>query len=126
MVERRRLLPKIRGSWFCFGMLLLVGGILFVYFAYVAYPDYFLTFVFPGGPMDLGGVILKLLLPLIAVFAGVVLVYVSIGDDPGQQEENSRGLPPPPPPQVCPHCGGPLTFVQQYGRLYCYACSKYQ
>jgi hypothetical protein len=98
MVGSRRLLPKINGSWFFFGMLLLVGGVLFVYFAYVAYPDYFLNFVFPGGPMDLGGVILKLLLPLIAVFAGGVLVYVSIGDDNGKQEEDSRGLPPPPPP----------------------------
>ena len=119
-------MPKIHASWFFFGMLLLVGGILFICFAYVAYPDYFLNFVFPGGSMDLGGVILRLLLPLIAVLAGGVLVYVSIGDDPDQQEEASRGLPPPPPPQTCPHCGGPLTFVQQHRRLYCPVCSEYQ
>jgi len=90
MIRRQWLLPKIHGSWFFFGMLLLVGGILFVYFAYVAYPGYFLNFVFPGGPVDLGGVILMLLLPLIAVFAGGVLVYVSIRDEPVQQKETFR------------------------------------
>jgi hypothetical protein len=120
------MLPKIRGSWFFFGMLLLVGGILFVYFAYVAYPGYFLNFVFPGGPVDLGGVFLMLLLPLIAVFAGGVLVYVSIGGEPVQQKETFVGLPLPPPLQACPHCGGPLTFVQQYGRFYGYGCNEYQ
>ena len=41
-------------------------------------------------------------------------------------------LPPPPPPpppvaatQMCPTCGNPLTFIQQYGRWYCYNCKKY-
>jgi len=37
--------------------------------------------------------------------------------------------PPPPPPatatQPCPTCGQPLTFIQQYGRWYCYNCKKY-
>jgi hypothetical protein len=37
--------------------------------------------------------------------------------------------PPPPPPeaaaQACPTCGQPMTFVQQYGRSYCYNCKKY-
>jgi hypothetical protein len=41
-----------------------------------------------------------------------------------------RGVPPPPPPpsataQVCPTCGKPLTFVQQYNRWYCTNCKKY-
>jgi MFS family permease len=35
--------------------------------------------------------------------------------------------PPPPPPgaEVCPTCGGPLTYIQQYQRWYCYKCKKY-
>jgi len=36
---------------------------------------------------------------------------------------------PPPPPtgavQVCPTCGRPMTFVQQYNRWYCTNCKKY-
>jgi sporulation protein YlmC with PRC-barrel domain len=31
----------------------------------------------------------------------------------------------PQPPQVCPTCKGPLTFVPQYQRWYCYKCKKY-
>jgi MFS family permease len=44
----------------------------------------------------------------------------------------SAGPPPPlaPPPspqavQTCPTCGGPLTFIEQYNRWYCYKCQKY-
>jgi len=35
--------------------------------------------------------------------------------------------PPPPPPgaEACPTCGGPLTYVPQYQRWYCYKCKKY-
>jgi len=37
--------------------------------------------------------------------------------------------PPSPPPtgaaQMCPTCGQPLTFIQQYGRWYCPNCKKY-
>ena len=42
----------------------------------------------------------------------------------------SHGPPPPPAPtataQMCPTCGQPLTFVQQYNRWYCANCRKYQ
>ena len=42
----------------------------------------------------------------------------------------SRAGPPPPPPpaavaQICPTCGQPLTYIQQYGRWYCANCRKY-
>jgi uncharacterized membrane protein len=39
-----------------------------------------------------------------------------------------RAPPPPPPPgavQMCPTCGQPMTFVQQYNRWYCTNCKKY-
>jgi hypothetical protein len=39
-----------------------------------------------------------------------------------------RRAPPPPPglsAQICPTCGQPLTFVQQYNRWYCQNCKKY-
>lgn len=35
---------------------------------------------------------------------------------------------PPPPPtgvQMCPTCGQPMTFMQQYNRWYCNNCKKY-
>jgi hypothetical protein len=37
-------------------------------------------------------------------------------------------LPPPPPnftPPVCPTCGNPLSYIQQYQRWYCYKDKKY-
>lgn len=37
-------------------------------------------------------------------------------------------LPPPPPGEaapICPFCGGPLTYIQQYQRLYCYRDQRY-
>jgi len=39
-------------------------------------------------------------------------------------------VPSPPPSQVagpptCPTCGQRLTFVEQYGKWYCYNCRKY-
>jgi predicted RNA-binding Zn-ribbon protein involved in translation (DUF1610 family) len=40
-------------------------------------------------------------------------------------------LPPPPPPPpnyvkpVCPTCGSPLSYIQQYQRWYCYREKKY-
>ncbi len=42
----------------------------------------------------------------------------------------SPAAPPPPPPQnpqtpICPTCGGPLTYVAQYQRWYCYKEQKY-
>ncbi len=39
----------------------------------------------------------------------------------------SRGPPPPPAAavQMCPTCGRPMTFVQQYNRWYCPNCKKY-
>ena len=35
--------------------------------------------------------------------------------------------PPPPPPQapICPFCGGPLTYIVQYQRWYCYREQRY-
>lgn len=39
-----------------------------------------------------------------------------------------RRAPPPPPglsAQICPTCGQPLIFVQQYNRWYCQNCKKY-
>jgi len=33
--------------------------------------------------------------------------------------------PQQPSAQVCPTCKGPLSFIQQYQRWYCYKCQKY-
>ena len=47
-----------------------------------------------------------------------------------RQLHEAKTLPPPPPPpptiaQICPVCGQPLVFIQQYRRWYCYNCKKY-
>jgi hypothetical protein len=39
-----------------------------------------------------------------------------------------QSAPPPPPSgtaQLCPTCGRPMTFIQQYNRWYCPNCKKY-
>jgi len=33
--------------------------------------------------------------------------------------------PQQPQQQVCPTCKGPLSYIQQYQRWYCYKCQKY-
>ena len=48
----------------------------------------------------------------------------------GQTLVTSPPSPSPPPApaaavQMCPTCGQPLAFIQQYGRWYCYNCKKY-
>ena len=49
-----------------------------------------------------------------------------------QNNQNSPTIsyppPPPPPPDstpLCPTCGNPLSYIQQYQRWYCYAEQKY-
>ena len=43
------------------------------------------------------------------------------------QAAPSAPIPSPPPPApTCPTCGGPLTYIQQYQRWYCYKEQKYQ
>jgi len=34
-------------------------------------------------------------------------------------------LPPGPTPPACPRCGGPLAWIGEYQRNYCYRCSAY-
>lgn len=29
------------------------------------------------------------------------------------------------PQQICPTCKGPLTYIEEYDRWYCYKCKKY-
>ena len=44
------------------------------------------------------------------------------------QQSTNLPLPPPPPGSaapICPFCGGPLTYIQQYQRLYCYKDQRY-
>ncbi len=34
--------------------------------------------------------------------------------------------PPPMPGRSCPVCGGPLTYIPEYNRYYCYHCQRYE
>jgi len=49
---------------------------------------------------------------------------------PPQAPSQQFSHPPPPPPTtvaqpLCPTCGQPLTFIQEYNKWYCYNCNKY-
>ena len=46
--------------------------------------------------------------------------YVILKPSTGQPLSGQTGQPP-----TCPICGGPLTYIQQYGRWYCYKDQKY-
>jgi sporulation protein YlmC with PRC-barrel domain len=41
------------------------------------------------------------------------------------QEPQPQPLQAQQPQQVCPTCNGPLTYIPQYQRMYCYRCKKY-
>lgn len=65
-------------------------------------------------------------------FAGAIIMIVAryINLNPAAPQAGmEQAVPPPPPLQtasaVCPTCGYPLSYVQQYGRWYCYNCNKY-
>jgi hypothetical protein len=65
-------------------------------------------------------------------FAGAIILLVAYYVKPKLgtvQTAPSQVAPPPPPPSatvpLCQTCGQPLTFIQQYGRWYCYNCNKY-
>jgi uncharacterized membrane protein YraQ (UPF0718 family) len=34
--------------------------------------------------------------------------------------------PPPMPGRTCPRCGGPLEYIPEYNRYYCYHCQRYE
>jgi len=46
--------------------------------------------------------------------------YVVLKPPAGQPLTAQTSQPP-----TCPTCGGPLTYIQQYGRWYCYKDQKY-
>ncbi|HIH01953.1 TPA: hypothetical protein HA259_07810 [Thermoplasmata archaeon] len=35
-------------------------------------------------------------------------------------------VPPPTPGRTCPSCGGPLEYIPEYNRYYCYRCQRYE
>jgi len=37
----------------------------------------------------------------------------------------SENLPPPPPEVECPYCGGPIEYIEEYDRYYCFKCRRY-
>ena len=43
----------------------------------------------------------------------------------GYVQATPTAVAPPPPQSMCPTCGRPLTYIQQYNRWYCSAEQKY-
>lgn len=65
-------------------------------------------------------------------FAGAIILLAAYYIKPkhGRVQTAPSQVAPPPPPSsatmpLCQTCGQPLTFIQQYGRWYCYNCNKY-
>ncbi len=44
---------------------------------------------------------------------------------PQPEQQLPATVPQQPAAQTCPTCKGPLSYVQQYQRWYCYKCQKY-
>jgi xanthine/uracil/vitamin C permease (AzgA family) len=64
---------------------------------------------------------------LFFVVVGVVLLVAWIRVD-SLAASTAPAVPPAAPPAssgVCPRCGGPATWLPEYGRFYCYRCSAY-
>jgi len=86
-----------------------------------------------AGTIFLGWIISVLFVFIFATLGGYVCGYLELRPYGMPAIFNmpriSRAPPPPPPPmataQLCPTCGKPLTFIQQYGRWYCADCKKY-
>ncbi|MEM2937478.1 MAG: PRC-barrel domain-containing protein [Candidatus Bathyarchaeia archaeon] len=43
----------------------------------------------------------------------------------GAAEISLQAQPTQPTQPICPTCKGPLSYIQQYQRWYCYKCKKY-
>ena len=53
-----------------------------------------------------------------------VRAYFSLSPTVNSYNESALTVPPP-PQSMCPTCGQPLTYIQQYNRWYCSAEQKY-
>jgi len=104
------------------GALIFLAGVVLAYFMFSDPSGYFTgdTFNFAF-----------LVTPFILIGLGVFLMVGGFGTAvEGEKKPQEKPLPTPPPPSsivapVCPVCGQPLTFIQQYSRWYCYNCKKY-
>ncbi|MDE1854179.1 MAG: hypothetical protein KGI38_10620 [Thaumarchaeota archaeon] len=67
--------------------------------------------------------IISLIISLLSLIAFVYGLFLFRTDYRGRMAVAPQ--PPTPPPNVCPTCGGPLTFVEQYKRWYCQKEQKY-
>lgn len=62
---------------------------------------------------------------------GAAIQLAAIRDQPtGSMQTRSAGASPPAAPtapgRACPSCGGPLEYVPEYNRYYCYRCQRYE
>ena len=62
-------------------------------------------------------------IPVISTVSFMVMMYGFVARDKPKHD-----APVPTPSSsvpVCQTCGGPLEFIQQYNRWYCWSCKKY-
>ena len=62
---------------------------------------------------------------LVYFFMKYTEIALGMPPQPYPQQQQYAPQQPAPAAGVCPTCGGPLTFVPQYNRNYCYKCQKY-
>ena len=81
----------------------------------------------------LSDVLIYVLIGVVAAIAVIIVLIVLMrrrGRVPIPPPPYTQASPPKPtasePPQMsCPHCKGPLNWIDQYQRWYCYKCAKY-
>jgi len=82
--------------------------------------------------MEIGTMFLAVIAMLGVMVFGAAFQLISIKEE--QQRRAMRvaaaayvpQVAPAVPGRMCPSCGGPLTYIPEYNRFYCYKCQKYE
>lgn len=83
--------------------------------------------------MDIGTMFLVVIVMLAVMVFGTAFQLIAVKEEQERREAAkvaAGAYAPMPAPAVagrmCPSCGGPLTYIPEYNRYYCYACQKYE
>lgn len=76
-----------------------------------------------GSVLGFASAIIAVIIQLLSLIAFVYGIYLLRTDYRGRMALAPSA--PAPPPNVCPTCGGPLTYIEQYKRWYCPKDQKY-
>lgn len=83
--------------------------------------------------IEIGTMFLAVIAMLGVMVFGAAFQLIAIKEEQ-QRKEAARvaaaayapQVAPAVPGRMCPSCGGPLTYIPEYNRFYCYKCQKYE